>query len=232
MESKNMDRTSKVLGSVLAILVVILLGVGVYWFATGRSFLGALSPFPTKEDQLKIVIERPSIPENLTITNKSGIRLKVLLFNAGDTVRLAPRAVWTLDPGASAQYPRDNYRFKIFKPAIVDQLLAESGVIGSNVTFYGGEGKIDVSGSPKKPVTFTNNTDESIKIGVFKNDDKALIVPMGHWTIGTGGRSIEWPDAPPEFTVRVYRPQFMDKILATESNVRDQSDIIIKPLKP
>jgi len=42
------------------------------------------------------------------------------------------------------------------------------------------------------------------------------------------GQKIEWDDAPPMFTIKVFRPQLLDKVLAAASNVRDQSDIVIR----
>jgi hypothetical protein len=175
-----MNRVIILLGLGLALLVVLLCGAGGYWFATRPSLLSDL-PFATKDDQVKVAIERPSIP------------------------------------------------FKVFRPgqpALLDELLADSGVIGSDVTLTDSGGKVALDGSPKKPVSFTNNTPEILKICAYKKDDTARWAPLAEWTLGAG-RTVEWPDGPPDFTLKVFRPQFLDKPLATETNVRDQASITI-----
>jgi len=307
-----MNRLMMLLGLVLAILVVVMLGIGGYWIAT-RPSLFKDAPFPSKDDQVRITVERPDnademtianksaiklkvlafnaddsarliprtqwtlepaqsttyarsnyrfkvVPEfsgDLTIANKSAIKLKVLAFNADDSARLVPRAQWTLEPGQSTKYARNNYRFKAFKPAIFDELKAESGVIGSDVTVSGDGGTIRIegspapepkesgvigsdvtltddgkaiaiAGSPKKPVTFASSVPENLKVCVYNKDDAAQIVPLKVFSLGTG-TTAEWPEASAEFTVKVFRPQFLDKPLATQTNVRDQSTIKIDP---
>ena len=198
-------------------------------------FLGAKSslPFPTKGDQVKVEITRPpDIPENMKIMNNSKIKIGVYAYNYDDPVRLIERKKWVLDPGRSESYPLDNYRFKVVIPAAIGiferVLVADSGIMGSReVEITGDSRNIKILGRAKKKVTFTNETSENIRIIAYKPEDQIHAVGFIGWYLAPD-QKIEWDNAPRTFTIRVFRPQFLDKPLATASNVRDQSDIVIK----
>ncbi len=190
---------------------------------------------PSKDDQVHVDIVPPGLPEDMTIANKSGIKLKILAYNANDDSLLIPQKQWTLDPGGVAQLSRANYKFKVFKPEFFDKLLATSGVIGSDVTVSGGEGNIVISGSPgsRNPVSFTNKTKENLKVDVYNSTDTVQLAPLKSFSLGPE-RTVEWtddPPTPPRFSLKVFRPQFLDKQLAAENNIRDQSKITISPGK-
>jgi hypothetical protein len=187
-----------------------------------------LVPFPTRCDQVKVEITRSDIPENMTITNSSKIKVKVYVYNANDSVRLIARKEWVLNPGQITEYPRDNYRFKVVDPGIIPIVLAQSGIVGSDVGITGDNKKnIKISGQPKKKVIFTNKANENIRIIAYKPEDRLHVVGLMDWYL-VAGQKIEWDDAPPMFTIKVFRPQLLDKVLAAASNVRDQSDVIIR----
>jgi hypothetical protein len=135
-----------------------------------------------------------------------------------------------LNSGQSASYPRDNYHFKVVIPRtiqIFEAVLAKSdGVIGSDVVVTGDRTNIKISGQPKEKVTFTNKTNENIRIIAYKPEDQIHGVGFIGWYLAVDQR-IEWDNAPRVFTIRVFRPQFLDKVLATASNVQDQSEIVI-----
>ena len=213
----------------LVVIFVILLAI----YFLGSGLLSRLTrdlPFPTKGDQVRVEINRADIPKNMTITNSSKIKVKVYVYNANDSVRLIARKEWVLNPGRSTEYPRDNYRFKVVDPGIppFERVLAESGIVGSDVGITGDNKKnIKISGHPKKNVTFTNKTSENLKICVYNRDDWLRAIALTCWVIGQD-RKIEWDKAPPEFNLKVFRPQLLDKPLSTQTNVLDQSDIVIK----
>jgi hypothetical protein len=189
-----------------------------------------LNPFPTRGDQVRVEITRPDVPENMTITNSSKIKVKVYVYNANDSVRLIARKEWVLNPGRSTEYLRDNYRFKVVDPGIppFERVLAESGIVGSDVGITGDNKKnIKISGQPKKKVTFTNKASENIRIIAYKPEDRLHVLGLMDWYL-VAGQKIEWDDAPCMFTIKVFRPQLLDKVLAAASNVRDQSDIVIR----
>jgi len=222
----------KVIGFLSIILVIFLL---IYFL--GPNLLPRLTrdlPFPTRGDQVKVEIKRLDISPDMTITNSSKIRVRVYAYDAKDWVRGIARAGsgWVLNPGQSASYPRDNYHFKVVIPkdiSIFEPVLAKSeGVIGSDVVITGDQKNIKISGQPKKNVTFTNRTNEILKICAFNPGDALHIIPSTPcWSIGED-RTVEWEKAPRMFTIKVFRPQLLDKPLATESNVLDQSDIVIR----
>ena len=208
----------------IGLLVVALVGLG-GWYLLSRFQLGDL-PFPTKDDQVKVTITRPDIPQTVRITNKANLALKIQMFNAGDKARIVPRAQWTLEPKQSVTYGRDNYRYKVFKPALFDQFMTESDVIGSDVVLEGDKNKVRITGTPKKAVTFISEVDEQLKVCTYNAGDVVQAIALQCWTFGPG-RTINWNDAPPTFLLKVFRPQFLDKPLAMESDIRDQSDIRI-----
>jgi len=187
-------------------------------------------PFPTKGDQVKVGITRPDVPENMTITNRSKMTVRVYVYNDNDWVRLIARKGWVLKPDKSVTYPLDNYRFKVVKPnatGILERVLAESGIIGSDVEIAGDRKNIKISGQRKKNVTFTNKTNENIRVVAYKAEDRVHILGLVDWYL-TVGQKIEWDDAPRTFNFKVFRPQLLDKPLAAASSVRDQSDIVIR----
>jgi hypothetical protein len=143
----------KVIGFLLFILVIFLL---IYFFGPDllSPLMKDLNLLPTEGDEVKVDITRPSnIPDDMEIKNKSKIKVMVYAYNYNDPVRMIARKEWVLDPGESATYPLDNYRFRVVKP------LAESGIIGSReVEITGDQKHIEIFGKPKKPVTFTNKT--------------------------------------------------------------------------
>ncbi len=191
-----------------------------------------LVPFPTRCDQVKVEITRPDVSENMTITNSSKIKVKVYVYNPNDFLRWAARKEWVLDPGGRTEYPRDNYRFRVVHPGFIPSILgkpwATSGIVGSDVEITGDDKQhVKISGQPKKKVTFTNKASENIRIIVYKAEDRLLVAGLMDWYL-VAGQKIEWDDAPPVFTIKVFRPQLLDKVLAAASNVRDQSDIVIR----
>jgi len=208
----------------ISLIVIAVVGLGA-WYLLSRSIVIDL-PFPTKHDQVKVTITRPDIPNTLRITNKADLALKIQMFNAADKVRLVPRAQWTLKPNQSVTYGRDNYRYKVFKPALFDKLMATSDVIGSDVVLEGNKNGVRITGTPKKLVTFISEVDEQVKVCTYNAGDFVQAIPLQCWTFGPG-RRISWDGAPPTFIFKVFRPQFLDKPLAMESDVRDQSDITI-----
>jgi hypothetical protein len=218
----------KVIGFLSFVVAIFLL---IYFL--GPNLLPRLTkdlPFPTKGDQVKVEITRPDVPENMTITNRSKMTVRVYVYNDNDRVRLIARKGWVLKPDKSVTYPLDNYRFKVVKPntsGILERVLAESGIIGSDVEIAGDRTNIKISGYPKKSVTFTNKTAENLKICIYNPNDRLQFIPLTFWNIGED-RKIEWTDAPRKFIVKVFRPQFLDKPLATEFEVQDQSDIVIR----
>ncbi len=217
---------------VLGIILVCVIGVIGKQLLSCSLVPAGLDFGPSKEDQVHVDIVPPDLPEDMTIANKSNIKLKILAYNANDDALVIPLKQWTLDPGGVAQLPRANYKFKVFKPAIFDQLLATSGVIGSDVTVSGDEGKIVISGLPKKNrVSFTNKTKENLKVDVYNSTDTIRLAPLKSFALGPE-RTVEWtddPPTPPMFSLRVFRPQALDKQLAAETNIRDQSRITISP---
>jgi hypothetical protein len=136
-----------------------------------------------------------------------------------------------LNPGQSASYPRDNYHFKVVIPQaiqIFEPVLAKSdGGIGSDVVITGDKTNIKISGQPKKKVTFTNKTNENIRIIAYKPEDQIHGAGFIGWYLAVG-QKIEWDNAPRVFTIKVFRPQFLDKVLGAASNVQDQSEIVIR----
>lgn len=187
-------------------------------------------PFPTKGDQVKVEITRPDVSENMTITNRSKMTVRVYVYNDDDPVRWIARKGWILKPDKSVTYPLDNYRFKAVKPndsGILERVLAESGIIGSDVEIAGDRKDIKISGQRKKNVTFTNKTNENIRIVAYKAEDRVHILGLIDWYLSVG-QKIEWNDAPRMFNLKVFRPQLLDKPLAAASSVRDQSDIVIR----
>ncbi len=214
------------MGKVIAFLsFILMIFLLMYFFAPSLlpRLTKDLDQVPTKDDQVKVVITRPSdIPDDMEIKNKSKIKVKVYVYNCNDPVRMIARKEWVLNTGESATYPLDNYRFKVVKP------LAESGIIGSRkVEITGDEKHIEILGKPKKPVTFTNKTNENFKISAFDPDDQAQMTPFKSWNI-VAGQKIEWDNAPRWFSIRVFRAKVLDKALSAWSNVRDQSDIVIR----
>ena len=213
----------------LVVIFVILLAI----YFLGSGLLSRLTrdlPFPTKGDQVRVEINRADIPKNMTITNSSKIKVKVYVYNANDSVRLIARKEWVLNRGRSTEYPRDNYRFKVVDPGLppFESILAESGIVGSDVEITGDNKKhIKISGQRKKNVTFTNKTSENLKICVYNPDDWLRAIALKCWVIDQD-RTVEWNEAPREFHFKVFRPQFLDKPLSTQTNVLDQSDIVIK----
>lgn len=211
--------------------LLIILGIFLLLYFLGPNLL-SLNPFPTKGDQVKVEIKRLDISPDMTITNSSKIRVRVYAYDAKDWVRGIARAGsgWVLNPGQSASYPRDNYHFKVVIPRtiqIFEAVLAKSdGVIGSDVVVTGDRTNIKISGQPKEKVTFTNKTNENIRIIAYKPEDQIHGVGFIGWYLAVDQR-IEWDNAPRVFTIRVFRPQFLDKVLATASNVQDQSEIVI-----
>jgi hypothetical protein len=192
-----------------------------------------LNPFPTRGDQVRVEVKGPDIPipKDMKITNSSKIKVRVYAYNADDWARAWARKEWGLNPGESATYPLGNYWFKVVEPKAIrvgEKKLAESQVFGVDLEISGDQKHIKILSKPKKPVTFTNKTNENLKICAFNPNDPALMIPLtACWYIGPD-RTTAWPEAPRMFTIRVYRPQFVDKILATEVGVRDQSDIVIR----
>ena len=213
----------------LVVILVILLAI--YFVGSGLlSLLTKDLPFPTKGDQVRVEITRADIPKQMTITNSSKVKVKVYVYNANDSVRLIARKEWVLNSGRSAQYSRDNYRFKVVDPGVpgFEHILAESGIVGSDVEITGDNKKhIKISGHRKKNVTFTNKTSENLKICVYNREDWLRAIALTCWVIDQD-RKVEWANAPPEFNLKVFRPQFLDKPLSTQTNVPDQSDIVIK----
>ena len=193
-----------------------------------------LNPFPGSE-QLHVRVARPDIPKNMTIANKASVKVRVLVFNPNDaafeTFAAIAKDNFLLDPGQSKAYPRDNYRFKLFKAATkfleVDQHKKNSGVIGSDAAITGNADKLDIAGAPKPPVVFVNSAGEQLKIGVYNRGDGVYLMPMRPFFELSDGEKIEWNDAPEVFNLRVFRPQLADKILATRTDVRDQSEITV-----
>jgi hypothetical protein len=55
----------------------------------------------------------------------------------------------------------------------------------------------------------------------------AIFLGLIDWYLAVG-QKIEWDNAPRMFNFKVFRPQLLDKPLAAASNVRDQSDIVIR----
>lgn len=213
----------------LSFLVVIFLVISFL----GSNLMSGL-PFPTKGDQVKIEITRPpDISEDMKIVNHSKIKVGVYVYNDNDPVRLIERHKWVLNPGESASYPLDNYRFKVVIPGAIGiferVLVPDSGIIGSGEVEITGDGRhIKILGQAKKKVSFTNKTNENIRIIAYKPEDQIHAVGFIGWYLAAD-QKIEWENAPRTFTIRVFRPQLLDKPLATASNVRDQSDIVIRP---
>ncbi len=192
-----------------------------------------LNPFPTKGDQVKVEVKGPDtpLPKDMKITNTSKMKVRVYAYKVDDWLRLAHLKDWVLNPGESAIYPLGNYWFKVVKPEVIrmaERKLAESQVFGSDLEITGDQKHIRILIKPKKPVTFTNKTNENLKICAFNPDDRALIIPLAACLYIGPHRTTDWGEAPPMFTIRVYRPQLVDKILATEVGVQDQSDIVIR----
>jgi hypothetical protein len=200
-------------------ITVAVVGGFLYW-----NSLNSPQPRP-----VKIAVVRLSIAKQMTITNNAKMRIKVLAFNAGDTIRLIarPGGDWTLDPGQSARYERGNYWFKVFRPGSVvppklDAFLAESrGIIGTDVLVTSDNRGVAVRGVPPKPVTVTNNTTESLRVCASAPATRPTC-----WTIAAKD-IYRWDSAPAEFTVRVFRPQSPDKPIAVESNVPNESTVKI-----
>ena len=213
------------------ILIVIAAAAALYFFLPK---FPDLNPFPDSE-QLHVRVTRPDIPKDMTITNKASVKVRVLVFKPNDaafeTFAAIAKDNFLLDPGRSKKYPRDNYRFKLFKAATkfpeVDQHKRNSGVIGSDATITGNANKLDIAGAPKPPVVFVNSAGEQLKIGVYNRGDGVYLAPMRPFFELSDGEKIEWSDAPEVFNLRVFRPQFADKILATRTDVSDQSTITI-----
>jgi len=189
-----------------------------------------LNPFPTKGDQVKVEIKGPDtpIPKDMKITNTSKIKVRVYAYKVDDWLRLGHLKDWVLNPGENATYPLGNYWFRVVKPKAILRMLAEKQVFGSDLEITGDQKHIEIVPIPKKPVTFTNKTNENLKICAFNPDDRALIIPLAACLYVGPHRTTDWGEAPPMFTIRVYRPQLADKILATETGVQDHSVIVIR----
>jgi hypothetical protein len=61
----------------------------------------------------------------------------------------------------------------------------------------------------------------------FNSDDQVQVTPFKSWNI-VAGQKIEWDNAPRIFSIKVFRAKVLDKALSSWSNVRDQSDIVIR----
>jgi hypothetical protein len=221
-------KMKKVVGFLSPLVAIFLV---IYFF--GPNLLRRLTkdlPFPTKDDQVKVEITRPDVPENITLTNRSKMTVRVYVYNDDDPVRWIAKKGWLLKPDKSVTYPLDNYRFKVVKPnatGILEPILKESGIIGSDVEITGDRRNIKISGHRKKNVTFTNNTSENIRIVAYKAEDRVHLLGLIDWYL-VAGQKIEWATAPRMFNFKVFRPQLLDKPLAAASSVRDQSDIVIR----
>jgi hypothetical protein len=209
----------------------LLVAISLIIYFLGPNLLSRLTrdfvSFPTKGDQVKVDIARSSdIPDDMEIKNKSKIKVKVCAYNSNDWVRAIARAEWDLDPDQSASYWLENYWFKVFKPW--PTLLAKGEIIGSKeVEITGDQKNIKISGQRKKNVTFTDKTRENIRIVTYKAQDRVHILGLIDWYLAVA-QKIEWDNASRTFNFKVFRPQLLDKPLAAASNVRDQSDIVIR----
>ena len=205
-------RTPVVLGTTAAGLVVCGL---LYWNVDH-------SP---KLTPVKIITDRPALAKNLTITNNANITVKVVAYNPDDRLRwigLRDRE-WTLAPGKSARTAMDTYGFNVFR-AGSNKPIAESGVISSDVTITGKYPRISI-GAVRRPVTFTNNTAESMKVCTYSSDAKVL------WCQTIKGKSsYDWMKAPRIFTLKVFRSGSSDEPAAIEANIPDESSVKIEEL--
>lgn len=188
-------------------------------------------PFPTKDDQVQIEVDQGEIPVSIKITNNTGYKIRVQVFNATDaafdTPLAIPRESFHIDAEKSNTYA-PGFRYKVYRAVFFDEYKGASSVINADVTI-GKSGDRLVFRSASKPVTFINNAHENLKIGVYSKDDGSYLSPL----LGTGfielshGQKYAWKNAPLEFRVRVFRPQFLDKILGTRTGVKAQSTITI-----
>ena len=181
------------------------------------------------DDRYKVHVERraANAQGDMRITNNARIDLRLHMYNASDKVRAIARENWVLKKGASRTYPRDSYVFYVWKSQLFDAGIKWTQTVWTDVTFSGDENNLVVTGGPKPPVTFTNQVAEQLKICVYNADDVAQVIPrVPCWTIGQG-RTVEWNEAPAVFLLKVFKPETLDKVLVTASNVEHMSVITI-----
>ncbi|MDH3445747.1 MAG: hypothetical protein OEN50_17620 [Deltaproteobacteria bacterium] len=220
--------------SFFAIKAVLILAVIYGGYLLFDKFTGLFkgSPFPDKEDQVQIKVIQGKIPASIKIKNNTGYKVRVQVFNATDAAFDSPVAIprdsFHIDANSSKTYT-PGFRYKVYRAAFLDQYKGASPVVNADVTIASGGDAVTFN-SASKPVTFINRARENLKIGVYLKDDGSYISPL----LGTGfielshGEEYKWTNAPTEFRVRVFRPQFLDKILGTRTGVKAGSTITIE----
>ena len=76
-------------------------------------------------------------------------------------------------------------------------------------------------------VTFKSNREGTIKVAVYKTSDVVQGIPLKTWEIDPG-KSVNWDKAPSKFHVKVFKPQALDKLLASKNDVPYNSNVTIK----
>jgi hypothetical protein len=75
-------------------------------------------------------------------------------------------------------------------------------------------------------VKFAHDVDEPLKVCTYRPDDAVQVAGLKCWTFGKD-RVMEWPEGPPRFALKVFRPAAVDQLVAMESDVPEMSTIRI-----
>ncbi len=136
-----------------------------------------------------------------------------------------PLKTWEIDPGKSVSWDKAPGKFnvKVFKPQLVDKLLAAKNDVPYN-TNVSIEKDLSISVKEKPSLVFHNGTKGTLKFAVYNHDDNKLLVPSHTWKISKG-KSVTWRNAPAKFNLKIFVPGIFDKLVATKKGVADRTTV-------
>ncbi len=205
------------------ITVILIFGASYYVF----KYIIPEDPFNFDNLYQVIIITPDNKPdEKMTITNSSQINLRLYMFNASDKVKGIERENWILKRGDSRNYKRGDYVFHVFESQLIDVPILWTDTLWTDVVFRGDEDNLEVQGGPKPPVEIKNDVDEQLRVCTYKHIDALQAVPLKCWTLSKG-RTIKWNNAPPLFTLKVFKLALVGDPIITESDVEHLSKITI-----
>jgi hypothetical protein len=76
-------------------------------------------------------------------------------------------------------------------------------------------------------VTFTSKYEGTVKVCVYKASDVVQAIPLATWKIDPN-KSVSWNKAPKTFHVKVFEPQFIDKLLASKNQVAYSTNVTLQ----
>jgi len=163
----------------------------------------------------------------VTFTSKQPGTIKIAVYNPGDAVQAIPLKTWEVNPGTSAHWddaPR-TFHVKVFKPQLVDRLLASRNNVPYNSTVTIGA-DLSINFAARKSLVFQNSSDEQLKFAVYNSGDSAMAIPFKTWTISKGGK-VTWPEAPATFHLKVFKPAIIDQLVATQRTIADRKSVVV-----